>query len=314
MATLSEKSLQTPQSDLEIFNKYLRYTDPENILKLAPVGIKRITVSSDTQKIEIAVRFDYRQILPLIDPAVFTYDFLSRIYLIVGISLFEYLPLNILSDYILMLKLFNIDGDLKILYSFPENIRVNPEIMLKCVTIEKISYHITSGNARYSYIILLASIIDKSTGFIINNHVIYIISKYLNSCYEPEFLKFLELIAKNSNEYTLDKAFLLSIKDSKRLTIKYSKIPEYVSFFTRLYHDILYYNQMCIFELGCYISKRTKTGSLHLLSSHNKYHLKQFIRLIFEYLDCFSYGDEISMRTLLIIGKHLDVKIIVDIL
>ncbi len=302
--TQSQLVLSLEQQRIKFIDYYIRHV--QGVLMLIH---HKSRISSDVFSDEIimkrALEFDFKQTLPHINPKLFTVDFINYIIKLPNVDNdLLYTTCPFFNDPYNVIKFIRKTSNPMIIHKLSDKHRSNPKYMYKIVLNFPDALCATIGRARYSFLVLLASILKQN--------IPYAILYYKQSYHqEPEFLKTLELVLKNPNIFTLDYAFLMSIENSKELTLKCRKQSEYEEFYYKLEHDILHYNQMCIVRLCVIISIRENTGILQKLKAHGLYHYKNFMVKIFDYLDDFMYKEEITMQTLIKIASYLQLPIIV---
>ena len=252
-----------------------------------------------------ALRFDLQSSIQVVDQSLFTVDFICNAYAIqrIGLQIFQCLPFYVRCNPKLMIDIYKRIGSDKVLKSIPQNLCCDPAFMCELVLEDPSVYGIARGRAKYSFTVLLAAILN---GDKINAVKIYEESRHK----EPYFQIMLKFFSENPTVYTMDNALLLCIRESRKLTFKYQFNPEYSSFFDRVRHDILYYNQMCAFQLSVYSSIKHCSGILCKLKQGM--FTKILMNKICEYIDAFSYGKEVTMFTLLKIAKHLNISVFIS--
>jgi len=284
----------------EIFTRtFLKYTKTlgrsKRILRLAACGPKDAShVFSDSRLMLLALRFDFEQAFPLVDPKIMTIDFLCEVYEIENVKslLIGHLPIHILRDNELISELEQRTG--------------NHLLVQKC------QHKLYEG----SFVKLVESIIEYQVHD--DYHLQCKIHRFIKSArFERDFLKTIMLVEKNPLDFTIDKAFIMSLENSEQLTRKYQDDYEYKPFYDRIKHDIEFYNQMCRIQLYSKSAYKKYLASLdrpleflgHLCIQGQFY--KKITGLIFDYIDDFSYGIEIGISSLRQIAIHLGIHVVI---
>ena len=304
----SSPNLKVVETKVQWFTRvFLCYIGPENrrILRLSHVAPTQAPyVFKEATLMLHALGFDLEQSIPHVDESLFTADFIYQAYLIpnVGNKLFQRLPLKVKSNPKLMIEIYQKTHQSDVLRSIPDELRGNPAFMLECVLADPYTFKVAHGRARYSFPVLMAAILK---GDDIRAVQIYEESRTR----EPHFLTMLRFVSENPNVFTMDSAFLTSIMRHREIALKYQFIPEYRSFYDRLQHDIAYYNQLCLLRLGIHNAYNHRTGILRKLALGCNYN--KVVDNVCEYIDDFSYGEEVPMSSLLRIAKHLNMKVLI---
>lgn len=283
-------------------SKFLKYTralgSSKDILRLAVCGpIEAPDVFSNSELMLLALEFDFKQTFPLVDPKIMTINFLSEVYNIENVKslLIDHLPIHILRDEELINELEQRTGNY--------------------LLVQKCQHKLYEG----SFVKLVESIIEYQVQD--DHHLQYKIHRFIKSArFERDFLKTIMLVEKNPLDFTIDKAFIMSLENSEQLTRKYQDDYEYRLFYDRIKHDIEYYNQVCRIQLYSRSAYRNylKSNSASLdrpleflgyLCIHGQF-FKKITGLIYDYIDDFSYGSEIRIPSLRRIAKHLGIRVV----
>jgi len=285
-------------------NKFLRYTKTTNVLgtstyflRLAISGPKEAPdVFTNSELMLLALKFDFKQTFPLVDPKIMTVDFLYEVYNIQNVKslLIDYLPYHILGDNQLITELQE---------------RTNSEIVDLC------NYKFSKG----SFVGFVATILK-------GNCKIHCFKESIR--FEKEFLKTLYLVRNNPLDFTIDKAFIMSLESSEQLTRKYQNDYEYRSFYDRIKHDIEFYNLMCRIQLYSksayrhFLEYNANSASLDLplldrplgflgyLCIQGQFSRKVTGQIL-DYIDEKSYGLEIGFSSLRQIAIHLGIHVVI---
>lgn len=313
-ASIASKNSSIPnvsETPLERFIKtYLRYVYIENVRgdKVKVLLLNHLArkneplVLKNPEFMLYALRFDIRNAIQVVDQSLFTVDFICEAYAtpIIGLQIFQLLPHYVRSNSALMIGIYKRVGLDQVIRSIPDNLLGDPTFMQELVLIDPSVYRFAHGSARYSFTVLLASILKGSD--------IDAVEIYEKSRRKEPYLKtMLKFFSENPTVFTMDRALLLCLYNSRELTRKYQSIPEYCSFYTRVRHDITYYNQMCTFQL-C-VKNAIKHSSGILFKLKQGMFTKILVDKICDYFDAFSYGEEVSMFSLIKIAKHLGIHV-----
>lgn len=246
-----------------------------------------------------ALRFDLKSAIQVVDQSLFTANFICEAYAIpsVGLEIIELLPHYVKSDPKLMIEIYQRLDLHDVIKAIPDNLRGDPTFMSELVLEDPSVYQFAHGKAQYSFTVLLAAILKGSQ--------IDAVKIYEKSYHkEPYFQQMLKFFTESSDVYTLDSALLMSIRYSRELTLKYQFIPEYRPFYDRVRHDIAYFNQMSTIQLCV----NSWSGNLRKLRQGMFTHM--FMDKIFDFIDVFSYGKEVTMITLIQIARHLGIHVV----
>jgi hypothetical protein len=251
-----------------------------------------------------ALKFDLQSSIQVVDQSLFTIDFICDAYAIpnVRLQIFQCLPHYVRCNPKLMIGIYKRLDLTEVLKSIPSNLCGDPAFMCELVLEDPTVYRIARGRAKYSFTVLLATILN---GTKINAVKIYEESRHK----EPYLQIMLKFFSENPTIYTMDNALLTCISESRELTLKHQFDPEYCSFFDRVRHDISYYNQICAFQLCVYSSIKHCSGILCKLKQGM--FTKILMDKICDYVDTFSYGEDVTMVTILKIAKHLRTRILI---
>jgi hypothetical protein len=353
MQTMAEKLKATTESRLDKFRRmFLCYIDIKSQggnKRVYALAYNRQTIPDVFRDLELmshALKFDFKNTIPLVDRELFTLEFVINLYKNNNINnkIFQYIPIDLRSNVEFMIEIFNITDDInifehipdnayeefnnvKLLYNatsrisiymsrsilrnLPEKLRNDEAYMLKCISEFPFTYKYIGRKLKYNFKILICALTRDNTLF--ERGLPFYIGNdnhmLEHLCAQPYQSLGGKLFVPEQTFYYEFVDFLSVYKDRKS-DREFVKCNERCNeMYKRFYSDISFFNESAIFQLLVKISHRTKEGYFYKLLLHNKHHYKRLQLHILDYVGKYNMED-LTITELCMTAQDINIPLV----